>query len=706
MIKDQKAEVIAVSPATPWEGESLIEASDTVLSAAVQNLPEDIGEPSKTVFGVPPSWVSEGQIKEEFLSKIKKICIDLSLEPSGFVVLPEAFAHLTKSEEGTPLNAIVMGITSEALDITVFNLGNMVGSTSVARSVSIADDVVEGLTRFKISDNLPSRFLIYDGKEGDLEDSRQALLNIHWEEQKGIKFLHTPKVEIISPEKKVLATALAGASEIASITSIEEVDKDEQNESPIEPQERKIEAPQAAPDNFGFVVNQDISENKTKTTEEQTQTNLETPPFPSNEQPLIKKSNILTSVANIFRSTFSNFKNMISLQKRKLPGLTSTNLGSSQSKKTLIIGTTFLAVLIVGFLAFWWFYPRAEVVIYISPQKLSQQSDLSIDTSGSSDIDNLKIAGEEFSTQVSGDKTQPTSGSKKIGEKAKGTVKIQNGTASIVNLKAGTELVSSGNLSFTLDSSASISAALSPSDPGVTNVDATAAVIGSEYNVAKDESFKVGNYPKADLDAKALSDFSGGSSRDITAVSQEDQTTLENALTNELLQNALEEGKSSVGNEKLLIENSLTSKVDSKEFSNKVGDEADTLKLSLTLSIKGVVVKKSDLLDLANKVLKDKIPQGFVLRENQISASFDLKGEKDGLFSYKTNLSANLLPEVKIEDITKKIAGRSKDNAQKYLTSISGFSRAEITLKPTFPGPFRTLPHVSKNIEVTLQAEK
>src|SRR3990167_8992116 len=82
MIKEEKAEVIAVSPGTTWAEENeLIEACDTALSAAVQNLPEDIGEPTKTVFGVPPSWVSQGQIKEEFLTKIKKVCIDLSLEP-------------------------------------------------------------------------------------------------------------------------------------------------------------------------------------------------------------------------------------------------------------------------------------------------------------------------------------------------------------------------------------------------------------------------------------------------------------------------------------------------------------------------------------------------------------------------------------------------------------------------------------------------
>ena len=91
IVEDEKAEVVAKSHASAWEtDDELINTSDAVLSACVQNLPEDAGEPNKTVFGVPSSWVSEGAIKEEFLGKIKHICTNLSLEPVGFVELPEA----------------------------------------------------------------------------------------------------------------------------------------------------------------------------------------------------------------------------------------------------------------------------------------------------------------------------------------------------------------------------------------------------------------------------------------------------------------------------------------------------------------------------------------------------------------------------------------------------------------------------------------
>ena len=80
-IVDNKARVIAVSPPAAWaSNEELIGACDTVLSAAVTNFPEDAKEPSKTVFGVSSTWVSEGQIKQEHLDTLKSVIDSFSIQ--------------------------------------------------------------------------------------------------------------------------------------------------------------------------------------------------------------------------------------------------------------------------------------------------------------------------------------------------------------------------------------------------------------------------------------------------------------------------------------------------------------------------------------------------------------------------------------------------------------------------------------------------
>ena len=686
-VKEKSAEVISVSPATPWgEDEELVSATDAALTSAIQNLTEDVSEPSKTVFGVSSAWVSKGQIKPEYLEKLKSLCSKLSLEPAGFVILPEAIAHFFKSEEGSPLSAVVLGVGNENLEVSVFRLGTLVGTSQVARSVSIVDDVSEGLARFTGGDPLPSRFLLYDGKEGELEETKQALLKAQWDDYEKLKFLHTPKAEIISPDKKVIAICLAGASEIADVFEVytgREKKETKEKEVPSQETENLVtpEKP-VSPEDVGFVVGQDVAASKIPEDRKKPEIEPSKKPAPRFE----KKFNF----------------GILNKMKEKLSGLRFPT-----GRRPLILGgAIFLLLIVVGFIL-WWFLPKAVVTIYVAPKKLDEKVSIFIDTKARSpDFEEKILPGKLIDTNVSGEKTKSTTGTKTVGEKAKGTVEIRNGTAEGIRVPAGTTILTATNFEFSLDSAASVSAAQSTTSPGTVNVDVTAADIGAEHNLAKDESFKVGNYLKADLEAVATADFSGGSSRDIAAVSADDQESLEEDLTEELLDKAEQELKISISDDEFFIDESLVATVSTKDFSNKVGDEASNLKLDLTLEASGLVIEKVRLDDLVKEVLKDKVPSGFILREDQIAVTFDLQDSEGGVFEFLATIDVNLLPEVKPDEIAKKIVGRYPPLAQDFLTTIPGFTRAEINLKPKLPGRLGTLPHVIKNLTIELAAER
>jgi len=663
-IEGEKAQIIAVSPPAAWETASeLVPSVDTALSAAIQNLPEETKEPSKTVFAVPPSWVEKGQIKEDFLVKIKDICKDLSLDPKGFVVLPEAIAHLIKSEEGAPLNAIVVGLSKDFLEIAVFKLGSLAGTTAVARSVSVFDDVCEGLSRFDKVEALPSRIVIYDGKEGELEEAKQILINADWENLEKIKFLHTPKVEVLTAERKVLATALAGASEMAHVTAIAE-----------EPAEvHQAEA-------FGFVMEKDVRQESQKPP---VKTEAPEPQPPPTEKPISK----------IFKRYKETIKNI--------------NFGFGGGRKIFLTGGIFLAAFLVLFFLYWWFYPKATVKVLVSPKKFEEKVEIVVDPEVKSvDLANMVLPGEALTVEVSGEKTKATTGTKKIGDKAKGSVKIQNGTSSIINLSSGTVLLAANNLKFNLASSASISAALSPSNPGTQIIEVAAIDIGAEYNLAKDESFKVANYPKAEVDGVATADFSGGSSREISAVSSDDQKGLEDGLTDELKSDAQKKLVQSLSADKVFIDGSLEVLPLSRSFSAKVGDEAANIKLALSLKINGLAINKKDLVEPAMKVLEGSIPQGFVLKENDLGYSFDLVKKEDNKTIFNLRVIANFLPEVDSPMLAKTIAGKNPLLVEEYLTSVPGFLRAEIDIRPRFPGRLGTLPRIPRNIKIEIAAEQ
>lgn len=659
-ITDGKAEVISVSPVTPWETDSeVVGASDAALSSAIQLLPEGTGEPSKTVFGVPPSWVDKGQIKEEYLQIIKKICTELSIEPSGFVVLSEAISHLIKVEEGSAVNAIIAGFGKDSLELSVFKLGNLVGTTQVARSVSFFDDVKEGLSRFVLEEGLPSRVVIYDGKEGELENIKDALMAANWESVEKVKFLHTPKIEIFSPEKKVTAVALAGAAEIAGVKEV--VQKEIQN---IVTPEKSL-----SPQELGFVVGEDIASKH------------------SIQEPVLKPKRFnLGSLKRIF-SFF------------KVPKIS--------GKKNLVLFGSVAGFSLILFLLFWIFVPKANIKIYVSPKRFEEKVETTIlKDSGSTNLESKIIAGKVVSVTVSGEKTKSTTGTKKIGDKAGGSVNIQNGTGSILKLPGGTLVTAANNLKFSLVTSASISAALSPSTPGTYVVEVKAEDIGAEYNLAKNEVFSVGNYSKSEVDAVSTTDFTGGSSRDISAVSSSDTTNLLSNLTTELSINAKKNLLSEISSDQLLVEDSLVATASSKVFSNKVGDEASNIKLSLDLKTSAISVLKKDLTDLSLNVLSGEIPSDFYLDPANLNYGFTKLKDLSSASLFNLTITANFLPKEDLSLLAKAASGKSTAAVEEIFSKIPGFVTAEINIKPNLPWIFGYLPKLSKNISIEILSEK
>jgi hypothetical protein len=700
-ITENKAEVISVSPVTPWETDSeIVGASDAALSSAVQLLPEGIGEPSKTVFGVPPFWVDKGQIKEEYLSKIKNICTELSLEPSGFVVLSEAIAHLIKIEEGSPANAIIAGFGKDFLEISVFKLGNLVGTTQVSRSVSFFDDVKEGLSRFSLTESLPSRIVIYDGKEGDLEDVKEALTAGNWESPNGPRFLHTPKIEIFSPDKKVSAVALAGAAEIAGVVGIVEKSKEPFEEEKISSDHQNVVTPQKSlsPEELGFVVGEDIAQKPVYNSIQEHSTvnhgdELNTDMSSSEGR---HKTNKFESIMKKVGAFFSGVSKKVAIPAPKISG-----------KKNFVLLGSILGGFVVAFLLFWILYPKAQIKIYVSPKRFEEKVETTVlKNSGSTNIGSKIIAGRVASVDVSGEKTKSTTGIKKVGDKAKGSVNIQNGTSSILKLTEGTLLTAANNLTFSLVNSASISAALSPSNPGTYVVEVTAGDIGAEYNLAKNEVFSVGTYSKSEVDGVAVSDFSGGSSRDISAVSLDDANSLLSSLTSELSNNAKKELINSIPADQFLIEDSLVATASSKVFSSKVGDEASDLKLSLGLKSSAIYVSRKDLTDLSQSVLSGAVPSGFSLDPGNIDFVFSRIKDVSAASLFNLTVKADFLPKEDTNSLAKAVSGKSIPAAEEVFSKIPGFVTAEIGGNLKLPWIFGYLPRLSRNITIEILGER
>jgi len=669
-IEDGKVKVVTSSNSTRWE-DNILTSIDTSLSACMQNLPEDFKDPEKTVFGLPSSWINGGNIKEEHLSTLKKVCDELSLSPSGFVVLSEGIANYYKVEEGSGLSGVVVGISDQNLEVSIFNMGNLVGVTNVARSISIEDDLTEGLVRLSGDlENISSRIVLFNQKEQELEDVKEVLNNADWAKIGANKFIHTPRVEVFNPENKIIAISLAGGLELGAKPEIindvtedkdEKVEQDEvKDDYKLEEVQNFEEAKDITPSDLGFSV-----------------------------EPIEEKVAQEIKMPKIVMPTLPKFDGIkVNISKFNLP-----KLNFLRGNKTLmILGIATISFLFFGLLI-WWVYPKAVVTVYVSPKTLEENLDI--------DLSSSDIESQEVEVEIEKEKSRSTTGTKTVGEKAKGQVKIQNGTAFPINLSAGSVLTSSGDLKFVTLSSASVSGALSPTEPGISIISVEANAIGSEYNLGKDEVFKVSNYPKAEVDASSLESFSGGSSRQISSVSEEDRKKLLESLEEEILDEAKSKLSEKITINEFLIDESIKTKILNQDFSNKLGDEATTLSLTLKLKIIARAISKTSLAKISRQVLESKIPEDFILRDDQLSYEFIESDE-----NLDTRVKANLLPNLDPNEIAKKIAGKYPSIAEEYLKSVAGFVKAEFRIKPMFPSKFGTLPHLVKNISVEFSADK
>ena len=710
-IGNEAAEVISVSPPAAWEEEpELVGACDAALSSSVSQLPENYDEPSKTVFGVPSSWVKGGEIEDAHLAKIKKVCTDLSLTPVGFVVLPEAIAHLYKAEEGAPLSAVIIGLGTEALEVSVFKLGNLVGTTNVSRSVSLTEDVTEGLSRFEGASPLPSRFIVYDGKGGELEEAREELLKANWDLGEKIKFLHTPKAEVLTSDRKVYATSLAGANEIGNVT---QVNANTVNEDPVKedlPPREEIEnvtepLDDTTPEDLGFAVERDIAPEAGTPPPAPKEEPMYVPvPKPAFVPPPVAKPERNVNYLQKTKSLFHGFSSKMGFSSKiKIP---SANVSNKNPLKTLYIALALILILGIGGFVYLWFIPKAVVTVFVSPKTYQEALSMSFSTDGQFDESRAIVPGTLISSTQSGEKTKSTTGTKLVGDKATGTVQVANGNGNPIHLAAGTILTSSGGLRFVTSSEASVSGQLLPGSPGTATLTVTAADIGAQYNLAKGEIFKVGAFDKSQVAGTSQADFSGGSSQQIQAVSADDQKKLESDLKAELSDAAVTELTDKVTTDQIFVDSLSDLSVANETFDHKVGDVADTLKLSLTVNASGVAADRAKLLKYAVDSLQSKIPAGYALRSSQIGFKFTFIGKQNGLLGYNVDINANFLPQINVDELTRKIAGKSRADVENYLTTVPGYVHAEVKIKPTFPKPFALIPKLNKNITIEVAADQ
>lgn len=684
-VEEGKTVVLKIGSIEEWKEEdkrSLIAAVDSSISNACEGIEP---EPNKVIFGLPESWVREDQIIDEKKDLLKDLCDKLEWQPLGFVVTLEALITFLKEKEGTPVSAIFINLSETQSIISLVKLGKIKGSKIVGRSDDLAADVREGLARLGQVGDLPSRMILFNGV-ADFEEAKQQLISFDWQEQ--LPFLHFPKVEVLEVLIPVKAVALAGGAEVAKSLGFKIKEKEKEEVKEVEKVTEKTEVTAA---DLGFVQDKDITK-KAKKIEKVGEVEKK-PSFPKTSRKLI--------------NLFTFFK--------KIPfRLPKFSIKIKKGPIFIILPILFFSLFIIGGLLFYWYVPKAVVTLYLKPKVLEKEFEITIDsTISKTNKEEGVIPGSLKEVKVEGTKIKETTGEKLVGEKAKGEVIIYNKTDMVKVFPAGTVLIGPNKLTFSLDGEIEVASKSAQTTDegeqityGKTTASVTATSIGPEFNLSSQTQFSFKEYPASLYSAKTENGFSGGTSRQIRAVSEEDQSSLLEDLTSELKEKAKQELRTNISSGEKVLDQEISSEILNQEFSAEEGEEVDNLSLDLEIKFTFLAYQQEDLKQFLEKKISDSIPSGFVFEYKTSQVDIKDMSFKDNKAKLKVVMKSSLLPKLDIEEIKKNLKGHYPEVIQTYLESLPNFSRADIKITPKLPAKLRTLPRKSENIKVEIQIEK
>lgn len=665
-VTGSKVEVLGIGESDFSEGTNETEASDIAISMAEKELPEDVLV-ENTIFAIPQIYLDNNQVKPEYSVRLKKISKDLNLKAYGFIEYANAISFLLEKEESAPPTVLLLELTKKNLLFSHIRVGKIQQNIAVDRTDSIINDFNSALPQFT-SEILPSRIIIYDDAE-KIEDIKEELLKFPW--HKHSIFLHTPKIEIF-PTKKIL-TAIV---EMVSTSFIFEVDHAKLGEKMPKAQ---VPVP-GKEESFGF-VQKDLQEKK-------------------EEETLSVKTPLKTDQFSI-QKLFNQFSSTIKKINSSLPQLAPFPKLNSKLFVFVAVSIVLLLVITASIIVY---YPKSHVFLYIYPQKQNQTIDVVFAKEGGTSLSANSIKISEISEEISGEKIQNTTGKNQIGDKAKGEVVIYNKTLLAVTFSKGTILQNS-NLKFSLDDDISVASASDTGEGlsfGKTNAKITAVNIGQNSNLVTGSTFTIKDFPETSYTAKNNQTLTGGTSRDVRSVSKEDQTNLEEKLTQELINQVKSNLMQKISSKDKLIDDSVKTEVVSKKFSADVAAEAAEVNLQLNLKITGLVYNYDDLLTLA-KNTPLAVPDGFQLDSQATSAQIEkMEKEKNSEFPAKVMLTYFFLPHLNIDQIKSKLTGKTYEQAASFLQENDKIAGIKIVEKNRLPVFGKKLPYSPYNIELAI----
>jgi hypothetical protein len=381
------------------------------------------------------------------------------------------------------------------------------------------------------------------------------------------------------------------------------------------------------------------------------------------------------------------------------PSLPKIKLPKFNGMLALLVVTV---LLMAGVLFFISKKPVAYVKIVVNSQPFTRSPTIKVKASSDIDSEKMELKGQSLEVSIEVTDETPATGEKLVGEKAEGEVTLYNKTITEIKIEKGTKLnYDKKDLVFLTNDDVTIppkEEQPNPDDPktqifklGEAEVKITASDIGDQYNINADEDLGVDDYKSSELTAKTKEKTSGGESKLVKVISEEDKVTIQKKVSTAAIDKASADLKFKLGKTQRLVEGSVTTQITKEAYSAKPGDEAEKLNLTVYANATGLTYMDADLNSFLDKKVQDMVPRGYVLSEKKREVIVTPLGNSSSsvLNSTEADLQITLktfiVTEINKDEIKKNLGGKTQAEAEKILGSVTNISTYGIEIKPTIP---------------------
>jgi len=281
-------------------------------------------------------------------------------------------------------------------------------------------------------------------------------------------------------------------------------------------------------------------------------------------------------------------------------------------------------------------------------------------------------------------------GQQNQGEKAEGTVKLANCTATARTIPAGTGVSSSG-LVFITQKSVSLDegnftlmGACQSNGDHIANVDVVAQTGGAKYNIGP-SSFTVSGF--SGVTGSSSSAMTGGTDNIITTLTQADVDKVKQQITAESSDAFSKTFTDQLANEGHYVVASTLKLSDAVTSSTpSVGQPASTANVTAKVKYSVLVVNKDDLkkivTDQLNKNL-DKSKQKLSTEDVLAGLTVDVKEQSaPGVAVLSVSQTTTAVPIIDEDSIRKQAAGQKTSTIKASLSGVGGVEEVEVKLSP------------------------